>query len=99
MGHMGKARADCFDTGKGLMRLAGASWLLALLFVFVSCTKQPLVSVTHPFGSLQLVVPEHGAYTGAYIDFGDKEDDVSIENIEGFEKIVGKHQAIVASSS
>jgi beta-mannanase len=37
--------------------------------------------------------------TGAYIDFGDKEDEVSLEKIEAFEQLVGKHQAIIASSS
>ncbi len=47
----------------------------------------------------QLIVPDKGAYTGAYVDFGDTEDDVTIEQIEDFEKLVGKHQAIVASSS
>ena len=44
-------------------------------------------------------MPEHGAYTGAYIDFGDKEDDVTLEGIEEFEELTGKHQAIVAFSS
>ena len=48
---------------------------------------------------MALQVPEHGAYTGAYIDFGDYEDEVSVEKIEDFEKLVGKHQAIIASSS
>jgi hypothetical protein len=46
-----------------------------------------------------LAVPEQGAYTGAYIDFGETEDDVTLEHIEAFEKAVGKHQAIIASSS
>ena len=45
------------------------------------------------------MIPEQGAYTGAYIDFGEREDDVTLEQIEAFEKAVGKHQAIVASSS
>ena len=44
-------------------------------------------------------MPEEGAYTGAFVDFGDTEDDVTVENIEGFEKLVGKQQAIIASSS
>ncbi len=39
------------------------------------------------------------AYTGAYIDFGDSEDDVTLDAIQKFEKLVGKQQAIVASSS
>ena len=46
-----------------------------------------------------LAVPEHGIYTGAYVDFGDREDDVTLEKIEAFEKMVGKRQAIIASSS
>ena len=44
----------------------------------------------------KLVVPEKGAYTGAYVDFGDGEDDVTLESLEKFEKMVGKHQAIIA---
>ncbi|HRJ72879.1 MAG TPA: glycosyl hydrolase [Terrimicrobiaceae bacterium] len=47
----------------------------------------------------RLLVPENGAYTGAYIDFGEAEDDVTLERIENFESAVGKHQAIIASSS
>ncbi len=50
-------------------------------------------------GPLTVAVPEKGAYTGAYIDFGDNEDEVTLEGIEAFEKLVGKHQAIIASSS
>ena len=33
------------------------------------------------------------------MDFGDEEDKVTLESIEDFEKLVGKHQAIIASSS
>ena len=47
----------------------------------------------------RLAVPEHGIYTGAYADFGDWEDDVTLEKIEAFETMVGKRQAILASSS
>src|SRR3954471_9777539 len=43
--------------------------------------------------------PAAGVMTGAYIDFGEKEDDVTLEKIEEFEQLVGKHQAIIASSS
>jgi len=50
-------------------------------------------------GPVQLAIPQDGKYTGAYIEFGDTEDDVTIERIEGFEKMAGKKQAIVASSS
>ena len=50
-------------------------------------------------GPEKLALPKEGAYTGAYMDFGEYEDDVTLERIEGFEELVGKHQAIVASSS
>ena len=69
-----------------------------LFFLLAACSKQPAPTAAPP-SPQQLVVPERGAYTGAYIDFGDTEDDVTIEAIEDFEKMVGKHQAIVASSS
>lgn len=63
-----------------------------------ACRKSP-PPPPEPTGPEKLLVPDQGAYTGAYIDFGDTEDDVEIESIEGFEKMVGKHQAIIASSS
>jgi hypothetical protein len=43
--------------------------------------------------------PATGILTGAFMDFGDNEDEVTLEKIEAFEQLVGKHQAIVASSS
>ena len=46
-----------------------------------------------------LTVPPSGAYTGAYVDFGETEDHVTAGAIRAFEKLVGKHQAIVGSSS
>lgn len=48
---------------------------------------------------MKLIFPEQGAYTGAYIDFGEAEDKVSLDAIEDFEQLVGKQQAIIASSS
>jgi len=47
-------------------------------------------------GVLKLAVPDNGAYTGAYVDFGDGEDNVTLEAIEKFEKMVGKHQSVIA---
>ena len=43
--------------------------------------------------------PAHGAYTGAYLDFGETEDHVTAGAMRAFESLVGKHQAIVLSSS
>jgi len=74
----------------------GVVAVLALLAA-ASCTKSP--PPAQDAGPEKLLVPEHGAYTGAFIDFGDTEDDVTLEGIEGFESLVGKQQAIIASSS
>lgn len=52
-----------------------------------------------PPSAWRLLVPPKGMYTGAFIEFGDREDDVTLEKIDEFERLVGKHQAIVASSS
>jgi beta-mannanase len=65
----------------------------------VSCEKATTSSPIDPNGPVEVVIPEHGAYTGAFMDFGDEEDDVTLEMIEDFESMVGKHQAIIASSS
>lgn len=46
-----------------------------------------------------LQVPPSGAYAGAYVEFGDTEDRVTLESIEGFEALTGRRLAIVASSS
>ena len=73
---------------------------LALLFLSSSCEKHSASAPSaQPNESVEVALPEHGAYTGAYIDFGDQEDDVTLEAIENFEAMVGKHQAIIASSS
>jgi beta-mannanase len=75
----------------------GAVLTLLTLLVAASCSKPPPPAAGH--GPEKLLVPEHGAYTGVYTEFGDTEDHVTLENIEAFENLVGKHQAIIASSS
>jgi len=65
----------------------------------VSCEKATTSSHIDPNGPVEIAIPDHGAYTGAFMDFGDEEDDVTLEMIEDFETLVGKHQAIIASSS
>lgn len=52
-----------------------------------------------PGGGAQLLPPAQGAYFGAYMDFGESEDAVTLEGIEKFEKLAGKKPAIIASSS
>ena len=76
---------------------------LAAALLATGCREQLADPAPEPSASpkapLHLVIPKQGAYTGAYIDFGESEDDVTLEQIEGFEEAVGKRQAIVASSS
>jgi hypothetical protein len=48
---------------------------------------------------LKLAIPDGQAYSGAYIDFGEREDRVTLEGIQRFDQLVGRQQAIVAFSS
>jgi hypothetical protein len=82
-----------------LFRVRFARAAMGLLVVLCSCDQRAATKPVDPNGPVEIVLPEHGAYTGAFIDFGDEEDDVSLETIEDFERMVGKHQALVASSS
>src|SRR6266403_4994475 len=72
---------------------------LSLALVLAGCSKPSAATRVDRNGPVEVVIPEHGAYTGAFIDFGDEEDTVNLEEIEDFEQMVGKHQAIIASSS
>ena len=76
------------------------SFVILLLVLVSSCKKAAFqTSKIDPNGPVEVVIPEHGVYTGAFMDFGDEEDDVTLEGIEDFEAMVGKHQALIASSS
>jgi hypothetical protein len=72
---------------------------LSLALVLAGCGKPSRPAPVDPNGRVDVVIPNHGAYTGAFMDFGDAEDDVRLETIEDFEEMVGKHQAIIVSSS
>jgi beta-mannanase len=77
---------------------------LAITLIATGCREQPAHFATSPSSAasevpLHLAIPNQGAYTGAYMDFGEGEDDVTLEQIEAFEQAVGKHQAIIASGS
>ena len=73
--------------------------LMTLSLALLGCRKQVAVVQVDPNGPVEVVIPERGVYTGAFMDFGDEEDDVTLETIEDFEEMVGKHQAIIVSSS
>lgn len=44
----------------------------------------------------RLAVPATGAYNGAYVEFGEGEDQVTLERIDDFAAMVGKRQALIA---
>src|SRR6201981_4107766 len=75
------------------------SSVLGLALLLTGCKKPMPEAQADPNGPVEVAIPEHGAYTGAFMDFGDEEDDVTLETIEDFEEMVGKHQAIIVSSS
>jgi hypothetical protein len=85
------------------MKVADRFSLIAVcalpLLAMTGCEEQKAAEPPKKAGPSSLAVPAKGAYTGAYIEFGDYEDEVTLEGIEDFEKLVGKHQAIIASSS
>src|SRR5947209_5125544 len=70
-----------------------------LVIVAIGCERHSNIAPVESNQPVEVVIPQQGAYTGAYLDFGDEEDDVTLETIEEFEQMVGKHQAIIASSS
>ncbi|MBE2204199.1 MAG: beta-mannanase [Chthoniobacterales bacterium] len=64
------------------------------LFFLIFLTLAPLLpAATTP------LVPSAGLLFGAYMDFGETEDHVTLEGIQAFESLVGKAPAIIASSS
>lgn len=75
-------------------------WAVCLcLLAGISGCRQDAAATGTEASPRRLLFPGKGMYTGAYIDFGDREDHVTLEAIEDFEKLVGQHQAIIASSS
>ena len=66
-----------------------------LLGIFIAASSA--LSGTNPYQQLQ--IPEKGAYTGAYCDFGDGEDGVTYESLEYFQRLTGKPMALVALGS
>src|SRR5215470_6811611 len=77
-----------------LNQFARASCCIGFLLALSSCHQPTRTEKTHRDAPVEVMVPEHGAYTGAFIDFGEAEEDVTLEGIEDFETMVGKHQAI-----
>lgn len=99
MGELGQAGAHRLRSGAHVKSLGRLLFALVLVFAPAACRKPQAASPNESKRPVVLAVPTQGKYTGAYIDFGDQEDEVTLEAIENFESMVGKHQAIIASSS
>ncbi|CAK0754453.1 mannan endo-1,4-beta-mannosidase [Gammaproteobacteria bacterium] len=67
------------------------------LFTFLVILE--VFSTGDTLAAVRLAIPKDGVYTGAYIDFGETEDNVTSEAITNFESLVNKRLAIVAFSS
>jgi hypothetical protein len=80
---------------------------LFLLTAFLCVVGQPISRAgaqtssppAAPSTQPRLAIPEGHAYSGAYVEFGDREDEVTLEGIEHFDGLAHKQQAIVAFSS
>ena len=73
------------------------SGLIFLMFCVFCAGRLP--AAPPPANPDPIPLPPSGVLFGAYIDFGETEDHVTLEAIEDFEKLAGKAPAIIASSS
>jgi len=79
--------------------------LLALSAALTGCGRggesadKRVPTTAIPTGPVDLVLPKDAAYTGAYVDFGEGEGDVTYDALTDFEKLTGKHLAVVAFGS
>lgn len=72
-------------------------FLKCLLFAASAVISLQAAAPTPAYQQLQ--IPVQGAYSGAYVDFGDGEDNVTLEALEKFQALTGKPMAIVAFGS
>jgi hypothetical protein len=71
--------------------------LLIIISLGAGCRKiEPAKDKYNDSKHTELVIPTHGAYCGAYVDFGEGEREVTYDALLSFERMTGKHQAIVA---
>jgi hypothetical protein len=71
-----------------LNQSARVSFCIGILLALSSCHQRTRTEKVDRDAAVEVMVPEHGAYTGAFIDFGEAEEDVTLEGIEDFETMV-----------
>jgi len=85
-----------------LAPLLALALLLLLLPLAGGCRDQTggeatkKTTTVDPDAATTLLMPKNGAYTGAYVDFGEGESGVTYDALTGFEQLTGKHLAAVA---
>jgi len=86
-------------------RAALAVMVLLLVLSCIGCKEQSSPSrkqggdLTGANVVKKLLMPAQGAYTGAYVDFGEGEDEVTYDALTAFEELTGKHVAMIAFGS
>lgn len=73
--------------------------ILLVTLTVSGCRRQTEAQAKEPSppdGPLTLVMPPDGAYTGAYVDFGEGEAQVTYDALTHFEHLTGKPLAVVA---
>jgi hypothetical protein len=82
---------------KPLFTWISSTTLFIVMLGVAICSNQAFVRAAENQVPIiqELTILEKAAYTGVYMDFRKGEDDVTLEAIEKFEKMVGKHQAII----
>lgn len=87
-----------YHPGLILRTLLFAFGLIHFLLLGSGCDHKPQAKASSR-NAQKFHFPKEGAYCGAYLGFGLTEDSVSLDMLMDFEKLVGRHQAIIASSS
>ena len=75
--------------GVRLNQVVRVSFCIGVLLTLPSCHQRTRTEKTDRDAAVEVMVPEHGAYTGAFMDFGEAEEEVTLEGIEEFETMVG----------
>ncbi len=83
--------------------IGGCLALIVVLGLGFGCrqgeNQQPVTQQNAGPASMELAFPENASYAGAYVDFGEGEDDVTYDALTAFEQMTGKHHAIIAFGS
>ena len=81
--------------GQALLVILLAAIWLALGVLAGGCKQNEPIAVKDDAPG-EFMMPEQGAYAGAYVDFGEGESQVTYDALTAFDKMIGKRLAVVA---